>query len=145
MLKGILAISGQPGLFKVLSEGKNGVIVESLLTGTKQTVFASAKMSTLEDIAIYTTHEDFPLKQVFKKISDQENGGSAIQSNAKPEELKKYFGKVLPDYDKERVYVSDIKKVLTWYNLLHEKGLLDFDESPAENPAEGDSTPESEG
>ena len=100
MLKGILAISGQPGLFKVLSEGKNGVIVESLLTGKKQTAFASAKMSTLEDIAIYTTHEDFPLKQVFRKISDQENGGAAIQSNSKPEELKKYFEKVLPAFDK---------------------------------------------
>ena len=128
MLKGILAISGQPGLFKVLSEGKNGVIVESLLTGKKQTAFASAKMSTLEDIAIYTTHEDFPLKQVFRKISDLENGNAAINSNSKPEELKKYFEKVLPDFDRERVYVSDIKKVLTWYNLLHEKGLLNFEE-----------------
>ena len=129
MLKGILAISGQPGLFKVLSEGKNGVIVESLLTGKKQTAFASAKMSTLEDIAIYTTHEDFPLKQVFRKISDLENGGAAIQTSAKPEELKKYFEKILPDFDRERVYVSDIKKVLTWYNLLHEKGLLNFEEA----------------
>ncbi len=129
MLKGILAISGQPGLFKVLSEGKNGVIVESLLTGKKQTAFASAKMSTLEDIAIYTTSEDFPLKQVFRKIYDLENGGAATQSNAKPEELKKYFEKILPDFDKERVYVSDIKKVLTWYNLLHEKGLLNFEEA----------------
>lgn len=129
MLKGILAISGQPGLFKVLSEGKNGVIVESLLTGKKQTAFASAKMSTLEDIAIYTTSEDFPLKLVFKKISDLENGGTSIQSGAKPEELKKYFEQVLPDYDKERVYVSDIKKVITWYNLLQEKGLLNFEES----------------
>ncbi|MEI6274876.1 MAG: DUF5606 domain-containing protein [Prolixibacteraceae bacterium] len=142
MLKGILAISGQPGLFKVLSEGKNGVIVESLLTGKKQTAFASAKMSTLEDIAIYTTHEDFPLKQVFRKISDQENGGAAIQSNSKPEELKKYFEKVLPDFDKERVYVSDIKKVLTWYNLLQEKGLLNFDEATPEEeintPVEGE-------
>jgi len=128
MLKGILAISGQPGLFKVLSEGKNGVIVESLLTGKKQTAFASAKMSTLEDIAIYTTSEDFPLKQVFKKISELENGGAAIQSGAKPEDLKKYFEKILPDFDRERVYVSDIKKVLSWYNLLHEKGLLNFDE-----------------
>jgi len=142
MLKGILAISGQPGLFKVLSEGKNGVIVESLVTGKKQTAFASAKMSTLEDIAIYTIHEDFPLKQVFRKISDLENGGVAIQSSAKPEELKKYFEKVLPDFDKERVYVSDIKKVLTWYNLLHEKGLLNFEEAgetsgeaPSENEA----------
>ena len=132
MLKGILAISGQPGLFKVLSEGKNGVIVESLLTGKKQTAFASAKMSTLEDIAIYTTSEDFPLKAVFKKIADLENGGPALQSNSKPEELKKYFEKVLPDFDRERVYVSDIKKVLTWYNLLHEKELLNFEaEAPA--------------
>jgi hypothetical protein len=128
MLKGILAISGQPGLFKVLSEGKNGVIVESLLTGKKQTAFASAKMSTLEDIAIYTTSEDFPLKQVFRKIYDLENGGAAAQTTAKPEELKKYFEKILPDFDKERVYVSDIKKVLTWYNLLLEKGLLNFEE-----------------
>ena len=128
MLKGILAISGQPGLFKVLSEGKNGVIVESLLTGKKQTAFASAKMSTLEDIAIYTTSEDFPLKQVFRKIHDLENGGVAAQSNAKPEELKKYFEKILPDFDKERVYVSDIKKVLSWYNLLQSKGLLVFED-----------------
>ncbi|HWS01463.1 MAG TPA: DUF5606 domain-containing protein [Prolixibacteraceae bacterium] len=128
MLKGILAISGQSGLFKVLSEGKNGVIVESLLTGKKQTAFASAKMSTLEDIAIYTTHEDFPLKQVFKKISELENGGPAIQTSSKPEELKKYFEKILPDFDRERVYVSDIKKVLTWYNLLQDKGLLNFEE-----------------
>ncbi len=141
MLKGILAISGQPGLFKVLSEGKNGVIVESLLTGKKQTVFASAKMSTLEDIAIYTTSEDFPLKEVFKKISILENGGSALQSNSKPEELKKYFEKVLPDFDRERVYVSDIKKVLTWYNLLHEKELLNFEEA-APSPEEGASVEE---
>ncbi|MEK7718356.1 MAG: DUF5606 domain-containing protein [Bacteroidota bacterium] len=133
MLKGILAISGQPGLFKVLSEGKNGVIVESLLTGKKQTAFASAKMSTLEDIAIYTTSEDFPLKQVFRKIYDLENGGAAAQTNVKPEELKKYFEKILPDFDKERVYVSDIKKVLTWYNLLLEKGLLNFEEAVEAN------------
>ena len=129
MLKGILAISGQPGLFKVVSEGKNGVIVESLLTGKKQTAFASAKMSTLEDIAIYTTSEDFPLKQVFRKIYDLENGGAAAQTNSKPEELKIYFEKILPDFDKDRVYVSDIKKVLTWYNLLHSKGLLVFEEA----------------
>ncbi len=133
MLKGILAISGQPGLFKVLSEGKNGVIVESILTGKKETAFASAKMSTLEDIAIYTTSEDFPLKQVFKKIFDLENGGSAPLPNSKPEELKKYFEKVLPDFDKERVYVSDIKKVLTWYNLLNDKLLLDFEDNSEED------------
>ena len=127
MLKGILAISGQPGLFKVLSEVKSGVIVESLISGKKQTVFASSKMSTLEDIAIYTTSEDFPLKEVFRKIFDLEKGGQSCLPNTKPEELKLYFEKILPDFDKERVYVSDIKKVITWYNLLQEKGLLDFE------------------
>ena len=132
MLKGILAISGQPGLFKVISEGKNNVVIESLLTGKKSTAYADAKMSTLEDIAIYTLEEDMPLKKVFKKIANKENGGQAIPSKSSPDELKKYFAEVLPEYDKERVYVSDLKKVVTWYNLLNEKGLLVFEEEKAE-------------
>lgn len=132
MLKGILAVSGQPGLFKVVSEGKNSVVIESLLTGKKSTAYANAKMSTLEDIAIYTVQEDVPLKKVFKQISEKENGGQAISAKANPEELKNYFATVLPEYDKERVYVSDVKKVISWYNLLQEKGLLNFDEEATE-------------
>jgi hypothetical protein len=128
MLKGILAISGQSGLYKVLSEGKNNVIVESLLTGKRSTVYTDAKMSALEDIAIYTTEEDLPLRKVFRKISDKENGGQAINAKSSPEELKNYFAEVLPDYDKERVYFSDIKKVISWYNLLQEKELLNLEE-----------------
>ncbi len=131
MLKGILAISGQPGLFKVISEGKNSVIVESLLTGKKSTAYASAKMSTLEDIAIYTINEDIPLKEVFKKISDKENGGAAIATKSSNEALKDYFETILPQFDKDRVYVSDIKKVIQWYNLLQEKGLLNFESEEA--------------
>ena len=127
MLKGILAISGQPGLFKVISEGKNNVVIESLLTGKKSTAYADAKMSSLEDIAIYTSTEDVPLKKVFKKISDKQNGGLAINVKSSPEELKKYFEEILPEYDKERVYGSDVKKVISWYNLLNEKGLLVFE------------------
>ncbi len=134
MLKGILAIAGQPGLFKVISEGKNSVIIESLLTGKKSTAYADAKMSTLEDIAIYTLEEDMPLKKVFKKIANKENGGQAIPSKSSPEELKNYFAVVLPEYDKERVYVSDLKKVVTWYNLLNEKGLLVFEEENIVEP-----------
>ncbi len=141
MLKGILAISGQPGLYKVISEGKNNVVIESLLTGKKSTAYADAKMSTLEDIAIYTSSEDVPLKKIFKKISDKENGGQAINAKASPEELKKYFEEVLPDYDKERVYGSDVKKVLSWYNLLHEKGLLIFEpETAVEGGSETETT-----
>jgi hypothetical protein len=133
MLKGILAITGQPGLYKVISEGKSNVVIESLLTGKKSTAYADAKMSTLEDIAIYTLHEDIPLKKVFRIISDKENGGQAISTKSSPEELKKYFAEILPEYDKERVYGSDVKKVISWYNLLNEKGMLAFDdEEPIE-------------
>ncbi len=128
MLKGILAISGQSGLFKVLSEGKNTVIVESLLNGKRSTVYANVKMSALEDIAIYTTDEDLPLRKVFKKIYEKENGGKAIDVKNTPEELKKYFAEILPDYDREKVYFSDIKKVISWYNLLQEKELLDLED-----------------
>lgn len=143
MLKGILAISGQPGLFKVISEGKNNVVIESLLTGKKSTAYADAKMSTLEDIAIYTLQEDIPLKKVFRKIHDKENGGQAINVKSSPDELKKYFAEILPEYDKERVYGSDVKKVLSWYNLLNEKGLLLFDEEmPEEEVKDEESTPE---
>ncbi len=136
MLKGILAISGQPGLFKVISEGKNNVVIESLLTGKKSTAYADAKMSSLEDIAIYTSTEDVPLKKIFKKISEKENGGQAINIKASPDELRKYFEEILPDYDKERVYGSDVKKVISWYNLLNEKELLVFEDETTEEPTE---------
>ncbi|HZK96508.1 MAG TPA: DUF5606 domain-containing protein [Prolixibacteraceae bacterium] len=135
MLKGILAITGQPGLFKVISEGKNNVVIESLLTGKKSTAYADAKMSTLEDIAIYTLTEDIPLKKIFRIISEKENGGQAINVKSSPEELKKYFELILPDYDKSRVYGSDVKKVISWYNLLNEKGLLVFEEEKPEEVA----------
>jgi hypothetical protein len=135
MLKGILAISGQPGLYKVISEGKNNVVIESLLTGKKSTAYADAKMSTLEDIAIYTLQEDIPLKKVFRKIHEKENGGQAINVKSSPDDLKKYFAEILPEYDKERVYGSDVKKVLSWYNLLNEKGLLVFEDETTEEQA----------
>ena len=144
MLKGILAITGQPGLYKVISEGKNNVVIESLLTGKKSTAYADAKMSTLEDIAIYTLTEDIPLKKIFKKISEKENGGLSIDAKSSPEELKKYFELILPDYDKSRVYGSDVKKVISWYNLLNEKGMLVFEDEKPEEAATTDDKPVSE-
>lgn len=144
MLKGILAISGQSGLYKVLTEGKNNVIVESLLTGKRSTVYTDAKMSALEDIAIYTTQEDVPLRKVLKKIADKENGGPAIDVKNSPDELKKYFAEILPEYDKERVYFSDVKKVISWYNLLQEKGMLDLVEEEETKPEGDESAPEVE-
>ena len=124
----------------MISEGKNNVVIESLLTGKKSTAYADAKMSSLEDIAIYTSSEDVPLKKVFQKIADKENGGQALDVKSSPEELKDYFEEILPEYDKERVYGSDVKKVISWYNLLNTKGLLVFDsdvtdESVIEKPS----------
>jgi len=128
MLKGILAISGQSGLFKMVAESKNSIIVESLDTQKRIPVYSSAKVSALEDIAIYTYEGDTPLKDVFKLISEKEEGGAAISHKSSGKELKTYFTEILPDFDQERVYVSDIKKVLMWYNTLQEKEMLDFSE-----------------
>ena len=141
MLKGILAISGQSGLFKLVAESKNNIIVESLDTKKRIPVYSTAKVSALEDIAIYTETSDVPLKEIFKAISDKEEGGSAISHKSSGNELKTYFEDVVPDYDTDRVYVSDIKKVLLWYNTLHEKEMLDFSELEEEKD-ESDSTKE---
>jgi len=136
MLKGILSISGQSGLFKMVAESKNNIIVESLDTQKRMPVYSTAKVSALEDIAIYTESSDVPLKEIFKAISEKEEGGIAISHKSSGNELKKYFEEVVPDYDKERVYVSDIKKVMQWYNALHEKEMLDFSETEEEKEEE---------
>jgi len=128
MLKGILAISGQPGLFKMVAESKNNIIVESLETGKRMPAYSTSKISALEDIAIFTDADDIPLKDVFKAISEKEDGGKTINHKSSSKELRDYFGEVLPEYDRDRVYVSDIKKVLLWYNTLQEKDMLDFSE-----------------
>lgn len=133
MLKGILSISGQSGLFKMVAESKNNIIVESLDTLKRIPVHSTSKVSALEDIAIYTETTEIPLKEVFKAISDNENGGQAISSKSSVNVLKSYFEKIVPEYDKGRVYISDIKKVLLWYNILQEKELLDFSEPIEEN------------
>ncbi len=148
MLKGILAISGQPGLFKMITESKNSIIVESLDTGKRMPAYSTSKISALEDIAIYTETEDVPLKDVFKAIHEKENGGASISHKKSGNELKKYFSEILPEYDKDRVYTSDIKKVIQWYNILHEKEMLDFsedEESDAKSSAESPEDSNSEG
>jgi len=138
MLKGILSISGQPGLFKLIAESKNNIIVESLETGKRMPAYSTTKISALEDIAIYTDVDDVPLKEVFKTISEKEDGGKAISHKSSGNELKNYFGEVLPDYDRDRVYISDIRKVILWYNMLHDKNMLDFSEEEEDNGAENE-------
>jgi hypothetical protein len=132
MLKGILSISGQVGLYKLVAESKNNIIVESLDSKKRIPVYSTAKVSALEDIAIYTETSDVPLKDIFKSISDKEEGGSALSHKSSGNELKAYFEEVVPEYDKDRVYVSDIKKVLLWYNTLQQKEMLDFSETEEE-------------
>ena len=119
ILKDILAISGEPGLFKFIAQGKNAIIVENLETNKRRSAYSSAKVSSLEDIAIFTDNEDMPLGKVFDLIYEKENGGPAVDSKADPVKLKSWFEGILPEYSKDKVYTSDIKKVAHWYNLLH--------------------------
>ena len=131
ILKDILAISGEPGLFKFIAQGKNAIIVEHLETKKRSSAYGSAKVSSLEDIAIFTEKEDIPLGKVFDLIHDKENGGPAIDSKSDTGKLKTWFEVLLPDYSKDKVYVSDIKKVAQWYNILHNLGLLVKEEPEA--------------
>jgi hypothetical protein len=127
MLKEILAISGQGGLFKSISQTKNAIIVESLIDGKRMPAYASSRISALEDISIFTDEGDVKLVEVFKRIHEKESGAKTLDAkNVSSDQLKRYFAEVLPEYDRERVYVSDIKKVIAWYNLLVDKSLLDF-------------------
>jgi hypothetical protein len=136
-LKDILAISGHGGLFKFISQGRNGIIVESFLDGKRMNAPGTAKISSLEDIAIFTEDEDVPLAKVLRTIREKEQGGPALNHKASNAELKTYFEGILPDYDRERVYVSDIKKLVSWYNILSENNLLDLvDEKPEKEEGE---------
>lgn len=123
-LKDILSISGEGGLFKFIAQGKNSIIVEHLTTKKRTVAHATAKVSSLEDIAIFTDGEDLPLGEVFDKIHEKENGGAAIDHKVPAAELLAYFEEAVPDYDHDRVYVSDIKKLISWYNILHGLDML---------------------
>lgn len=135
VLKDILSISGEPGLFRFIAQGKNSIIVEHLETKKRSSAFGSAKVSSLEDIAIFTEKEDVPLSKVFDLIWEKSNGGPAIDGKADGTKLKTWFTDILPEYDKDKVYTSDIKKVAMWYNILHQLNLLvkeDAEEKKAE-------------
>ncbi len=139
-LKGILSIGGYSGLYKLIKQSKTGFVVESLADKKRMQAFATSKISTLEDIAIYTETGEISLKDVFKKIFEKEGGKQTISHKSKPEELKNYFAEVLPDYDRDRVYVSDIKKVVNWYNQLVDLGMIDLEEEENEQKEETEET-----
>ena len=123
----ILAISKKPGLYKLITQSRGGFIAESLLDKKRISVSISSNVSVLSEIAIYTLSEEIPLETVFSKIFENENGNStSISPKASKDDLEAYFFSVLSNYDEDRVYASDIKKVLIWYNLLNEQNFLDF-------------------
>jgi hypothetical protein len=135
-LKEIMSVSGHSGLFRFVSQGRNGIIVESFADKKRMFVSASQKVSSLNDIAIFTDGEEVPLKNVLKSIHEMLAGSTAPDSKSSPDELKQFMEKALPNYDRNRVYVSDIKKLVSWYNTLLSLDLLKFDEEPAEEKSE---------
>lgn len=123
-LKDVISVSGMSGLYKVVAQSKNGLIVESLVDEKRLPVSASQRVSSLVDIAVYTKTEEMPLRDVMKKIQETDGAKLSVDPKADPNALKAFFKKIVPDFDEDRVYVSDIKKILTWYELLN--GKIDF-------------------
>ncbi len=131
MLKTVLSISGKPGLYQLISTGKNMLIVESLIDKKRIPAYAKDKVIALGDIAIYTYEKEVPLHEVLTSVKNKENG-EKVTLPSDTNALRDYMTEVLPDFDRERVYPSDIKKLLTWYNILLDAGITEF--TPEEEP-----------
>ncbi len=136
-LEKILSISGKPGLYVLKVQTRTGFVAESLLDGKKVTVSLKSNVSLLSEISIYTYEGEKPLSEIIQNIANKENKGTALSHKEENAKLTAYFREILPEYDEERVYPSDIKKILNWYNMLQERGLI-VDEAPAttESPVE---------
>lgn len=131
-LTGIIAISGRPGLYKVIAQGKNSIIVESLIDNKRFPAYATDRISALDDISIYTYDEDAPLRDLLTAIYTKEGGKECPSHKEDLNVLQAYLLEILPNYDQERVYPSDVKKMFQWYNLLHKSGNLKVEEVKAE-------------
>lgn len=136
-LEKILSVAGKPGLYKLITQTRSGFVAESLLDGKRVSVGLRSNVSVLSEIAIYTLDEELPLREVFLKIQEKENGGKTSVSHKDDKlKLEEYFFEILPNYDEDRVYVSDIKKIIQWYNILEDKGITDFSEPNKEAVSE---------
>jgi hypothetical protein len=131
-LKDILAISGYNGLFRFVSQGRSGVIVEGLSDKKRMNASSTLRISALDDIAIFTDEKEVSLKEVLRIIYQKENGGKALDSKSGNDKIKAYFESILPTYDRDKVYVSDMKKVIVWYNILQSLNLVDLEEDKAD-------------
>ena len=136
-LKEILAISGQPGLYKYVAQSMRGVIVESLIDGKRMNASATSRVSALTEISMFTEGEDIALADVFTNIWNYTGGKQAISHKESAERIKEEFAKVLPEYDRDRVHVSDMKKCFAWYNLLVEAGFTEF-KLPSDEDVQGE-------
>lgn len=136
-LEGIISISGMPGLYKVVGQLKSGVIVESLTDKKRTPVYSHQQISTLEDISMFTTGDNKPVSDIMKAIYDKETGGACIDHKADEKQIVAYFEAILPDYDKERVYPSNMRKLFNWYNILQQTGNLKLKEETAEGAEDG--------
>jgi hypothetical protein len=133
-LKEIMAIGGKPGLYKVVTHARNGIIVESIIDQKRLQAFASDKVSTLEEISIYTESGDMPLREVLQTIYRKLEGKPAPDNKGDNNKTKQFFAEMLPEYDKDRVYVSHMQKIISWYNLLIEHNLIDLEDDKAGTP-----------
>lgn len=134
-----MSISGKGGLFRYIAQARNGIVVEAIDDNKRHVAPSTARVSSLEDIAIFTQEEEVPLADIFFRIYEQAEGKESLSHKADAAELKSFFEELVPDYDEDRVYVSDIKKVFQWYNQLHSYGLLEVVEKDEE---ESDEAPE---
>ena len=131
----ILSISGKPGLYELKTQTRNGFVAESLADGKRLSISIQNNVSILSEIAIYKYTEEVPLREIFKRIQEKENGEQTISHKESKKTLETFFSEVLPDYDEDRVYTSDIKKIIQWYNILQAKGITNFTD-PKESTSE---------
>ena len=138
MIRKIVSIAGKPGLYKLVSQGRNMLIVEALATGRRTPAYAHDKVISLADVAIYTTEEDMPLGQVLEKVKEATNCQPVDVKSYTDADLRNYFATILPNFDQDRVYTTDIRKLFSWYNILIASGITEFvpaEDENAEAPA----------
>ena len=133
MIRKIVSIAGKPGLYKLVSQGRNMLIVEALATGRRTPAYAHDKVISLADVAIYTTEEDMPLGQVLEKVKEATNGQPVDVKSYTDADLRNYFATILPNFDQDRVYTTDIRKLFSWYNILIASGITEFVPAEDEN------------
>jgi hypothetical protein len=132
----ILSVSGKPGLYELKTQTRGGILAQSLVDGKKIQVNLRNNISLLSEISIYTYADETPLKEIFNKIYKQTEGQKSIDHKSPKKELEKYFREILPEYDEDRVYQSDIKKIIQWYNILIENGYTDFEDEASSDEKE---------